>query len=71
MSSSSWQAQTKPLSLMPPQPRAPAWLPVLASEMSPFTVDEPWGLRCRGWGIGVGIGDREPYPVPFKVNLGL
>lgn len=65
MSSSSCRAQREPLSLMPPQPRVPAWLPALASEMSPFTVDEPWGPRCGG---GVGW---EPYPAPFKVNLGL
>lgn len=53
MSSSSCRAQREPLSLMPPQPRVPAWLPALASEMSPFTVDEPWGPRCGGgvaWG---------------------
>lgn len=52
MSSSSWQAWREPLSSLPPQPRAPAWLPVLASEMSPLTMDEPWGLRCGGPGGG-------------------
>lgn len=32
--------------------RAPARLPVLASGMSPLTLDEPWGLRCR---VGRGV----------------
>ena len=52
---SSWQALREPLSwrglARPPAcswPRAPAQLPVLASGMSPLTLDEPWEwARCR------------------------
>lgn len=65
MSSSSWQAPREPLSLMPPQPRAPAWLPVLASETSPLTMNEPWGPRCGGGKGRFGV-SWNPYPAPFS-----